>query len=210
LTVWVRLDDRFYDHPKILALSDGALAFYVRALSYCGRNETDGLLSRNALRALCPDARKRGRNARKLVAAGLLDRGQDGALLVHDWHDYNPSHAELQERRDAAAERSRRFRAKRGVESSNGVTRRVARRVTPVRSNALPDPIDKRYARARDQNDANARPPDPPRPHIPLFEATDLEPTEPERNFGREHAQAMLKRLRGLDREPDDDEPETF
>jgi hypothetical protein len=214
--VWVRLDGRFFANPKILGLSDAALAFYARALSYCGHYETDGILAPSAMRELCRDSRKRGRIAGELLDSGLLDRAQNGALAVHDWHDYNPSRAESAERRELARERLRRFRSSRESTNGNAFPKRVAKRVTNAGRNAstVNEEISN-YTGPKTGNalrrTENAPPPgDPPRPQVPVFQERleDLEPSEEQRNFGRDHAHAMLKRLRGLDPEPDD--PEVF
>ena len=39
---WVRLDDKFHGNPKTLAVGNAGAGLYVRALSYCGDQLTDG------------------------------------------------------------------------------------------------------------------------------------------------------------------------
>ena len=46
--MWIKLDDRFDEHPKILAAGPMALVAQVRALCYSGRHLTDGHLSEEA------------------------------------------------------------------------------------------------------------------------------------------------------------------
>lgn len=41
---WTKLDDGFYDHPKVLVTSNGAIGLYCKALTYCGKHLTDGVL----------------------------------------------------------------------------------------------------------------------------------------------------------------------
>jgi hypothetical protein len=43
---WVRLDDSFPEHPKVIALTDAAFRAHVRGLCYAGRFLTDGLTRR--------------------------------------------------------------------------------------------------------------------------------------------------------------------
>ena len=70
--VFTRLDDHFWAHPKVLNCSDGALALWVRALSWVGFQLTDGFVPHQCLRLL----RGRKRDADRLVAAGLWERGE--------------------------------------------------------------------------------------------------------------------------------------
>ena len=42
---WVKLEDGFYDHPKVLATSNAAIGLYCKALTYCGKHLTDGVIS---------------------------------------------------------------------------------------------------------------------------------------------------------------------
>lgn len=103
---WAKLDDRFYNHPKMRTLNASAGWLWARALSYAAAYETDGLLSKGALRTI--SARKRDRD--RLVAAGLWEDLGDGVCFIHDFLDYNPSRAELDEKRAATRERVARSR----------------------------------------------------------------------------------------------------
>ncbi|WP_438028963.1 hypothetical protein [Sorangium sp. So ce233] len=89
---WIRLDDQFADHPKFLEirgdLEDAATALWVRALGYCNKHETDGLIVRGALRQLSR-AKKPEAVAAELVRVGLWETTERG-WLVHDYHVYQP------------------------------------------------------------------------------------------------------------------------
>lgn len=43
---WVKLDDQFHSHPKVVEAGNEAAGVYVRSLAYCGAHNTDGFLSR--------------------------------------------------------------------------------------------------------------------------------------------------------------------
>lgn len=60
---WTRLDDGFHDHPKIVEAGNEAVGAYVRMLSYCGKQLTDGYV---------PDPVARG-IARPAVLTRLLE-----------------------------------------------------------------------------------------------------------------------------------------
>lgn len=97
---WVRLDDAFPEHPKVLALGDdyeAGVALHVRGLCYCARNLTDGHVPARMFRE---DAATIAR----LVEVGMWHEAE-GGFVIHDYLDYNPSRAEalaLAEARSAA------------------------------------------------------------------------------------------------------------
>ena len=97
---WVRIDDAFPEHPKVLSLGDDyerGVALHVRGLCYCARNLTDGHVPARMFRE---DAEIRSR----LVEVGMWHE-VEGGFVIHDYLDYNPSKAEalaLSESRRAA------------------------------------------------------------------------------------------------------------
>lgn len=64
---WFRVDDSFYDHPKVLGLDMAARGLWVSAGTYCARHLTDGVISDREIRVIGGTRRQ----AEKLVAAGL-------------------------------------------------------------------------------------------------------------------------------------------
>lgn len=102
---WGRLDDSFFDHPKVVGLRLELIGLWAKGLGYCGRHLTDGAIRRALLPQLTGFPLSRAtRLADELVKAGLWEpAGAD--YLVHDYLDWNPS------RREVLAERERRSRA---------------------------------------------------------------------------------------------------
>ncbi len=103
---WSKLDDNIFDHPKMLKAGEDAANLYVRGLVYCNRYLTDGHIPAEALVTL---SRKReaARYSADLVRVGLWETHHDGGWTVHDFHDHNPTAAEVAEKRAAiAAKRS--------------------------------------------------------------------------------------------------------
>lgn len=85
---WLRLDDGFADHRKLVALkTDQRRWTWLRLLIYTARYRTPiipgdiGDVVAGATPKFLGDCRK----------IGLLDDGEDGDYLVHDWYDYQPS-----------------------------------------------------------------------------------------------------------------------
>ena len=102
---WIRFEDNFPEHPKVLAVSDSAFRLHVRAVGYCSRLLTDGLLTPAALSSL-KSGRRGLRLAEELVDAGLWEeRGDD--YKIHDYLHYQPSKADVVATREARAEAGR-------------------------------------------------------------------------------------------------------
>jgi DnaD/phage-associated family protein len=126
--VWVKLDDHFDEHPKIVSVGPLGMALWVTGLAYCNRNLTDGFIpTAIALRMLTLEfphpededectvllGGSRGDDSdgqigfipdryfvpNMLVAAGLWER-VSGGYRVHDFTEYQPSKAEVQAERE--------------------------------------------------------------------------------------------------------------
>ncbi len=95
---WVKLDDRFFDNPKIAPLSDGAQLAYLKATTYSARELTDGFVAlKKAKEYGSPKVIK------ELVPS--LWEPCDGGFMVHDYLKYNPTRAQVLAERDAAKKR---------------------------------------------------------------------------------------------------------
>lgn len=86
---WVKLDDRFPDHPKIAQAGPLAGWLYICGLAYANRMSTDGHLPAGIIRRLA-DLDNAAELADRLVSAGLWERA-DGGYTIHDYHDYQPT-----------------------------------------------------------------------------------------------------------------------
>jgi len=94
---WGRIDDGFYDHPKLDALGRDRLpciGLYVLALSWSNRYLTDGDIPPDRVRRLGGTKAL----AERLVRVGLWDQLADG-YRIHDFLDYNDSAEEVRQRR---------------------------------------------------------------------------------------------------------------
>lgn len=106
---WLKVDDSFHSHPKVLATDPAALGLWVIAGSWCGANLTDGFVPDYVLPRLLPGSETL---AQKLVTTGLWRRAK-GGYRFHDWSEYNPSAESVKAEREAAKERMRALREKR-------------------------------------------------------------------------------------------------
>jgi hypothetical protein len=119
---WVKLDDQFSDHPKLLKVGPLAGWLWVSGLAYSSRYLTDGFVPIEALpklihlEGLCltsPFIENISDNVeeihvdslcKKLVDSGLWE-GVDGGFRIHDFLEYNPSARQIKAERKAARER---------------------------------------------------------------------------------------------------------
>jgi len=100
---WLRLDDGFDTHPKLLELSEGERWRWTRLLLHCARHRTEGVVTMRALRDL-----GLARSRRKLIASSLLNEtDDDGIFTVHDWAEYNPKDPTKSERQARWRQRKR-------------------------------------------------------------------------------------------------------
>lgn len=104
---WFKVDDGFWSHPKVLTLSDAAVALWLKAGTYSCQHLTDGRVMSSMLRLLGSEEA-----AQELVDVGLWKTVKDG-YRFHDWDEYQETSTEVKQRREQARERQRRRRAAR-------------------------------------------------------------------------------------------------
>ena len=86
---WLRIDDSFVDHPKVISL--GAIPArwaFLELLSYCAKHRTEGYFPPSigdTHRRLTPALIAR------CIEVGLVDVGDSGEHRVHDFEAYNPA-----------------------------------------------------------------------------------------------------------------------
>lgn len=118
---WVKIDDRFYGHRKAMRAwrTRGALGLHLLALTYCASHETDGLVDEAFVAEKLPGVREHDRTVTALIDAGLWEP-TDGGWQIHDYLNYNPSAAELAERRRKEAARKAAARAAKSRQRPGG------------------------------------------------------------------------------------------
>ena len=83
---WVKLDDAFATHPKVLGLSDEAFRLHIEGMCYAAQHRTDGKLPDAWIGAHMSEV------ATELLDAGVWERNGVG-IVIHDFTVYNPSTA---------------------------------------------------------------------------------------------------------------------
>lgn len=101
---WFRIDDSFYDHPKVFDAPDCAVALWTRAGTWSARNLTDGFVPTGMPARLCDD---HATATKELLRRGLWMR-TTGGFLFHDWTDFQPTAEAVKTLREQRAEAGRR------------------------------------------------------------------------------------------------------
>ena len=113
---WIKIDDSFPDHPKIIGLSNEAFRTHIHGLCYCGRFLTDGFIPFAALEKIG------SREAvKQLIEAGLwVEEGSAGGYLIYGYLDHQTSKKQVEEKRESMRERQKRYRER--AKEDNAVT----------------------------------------------------------------------------------------
>lgn len=116
--VWVKLDDQFPSHPKMVLAGGDAAWLHVCALCYCGQYLTDGFVPKEIVPRLS-DRKKPEQLAARLVAVGAwYDLGD--RYEIHDYLELNPSREQVLEERGRRSAAGKRGAQKRWGTDSTG------------------------------------------------------------------------------------------
>lgn len=106
---WLRIDDRVRTHPKIVQAGPQAAWLWFCGVCYCREHLTDGFIAAAMLPTLVPGLAAVKKHASVLVSVGLWHE-RTGGYEVHDFLDWNPSKAEVEEVRAAERDKKRKQR----------------------------------------------------------------------------------------------------
>ena len=102
---YIKLDDRFPDHPKVVAAGPEAAYLFVAGICYCNRYLTDGFIPSEVVPRLVPyDGAKVKQLVSNLLAACLWvasTLSKQNGFMVHDYADYQSSKAQILITREA-------------------------------------------------------------------------------------------------------------
>lgn len=133
---WYRLENDYYEHPKIVNAGPLAELLFVRSIAYAHKHQTDGFVPRSIAYRLAGDIAGRYNEQPGNLVAGLVQsslwipREGEGVLDgwdIHDYLEYQESKQEIEDRRAKTRDRVTRFRER----SRNDVTPPVSNAVTP-------------------------------------------------------------------------------
>lgn len=95
---WARIDDNFFNHPKVRKAGKDAVMFHVAALCHSNAFTTDGFIANDMLELIATQAFQRRADgyADRLVECELWER-VEGGYQIHDFLKYNHSKTEVEE-----------------------------------------------------------------------------------------------------------------
>ena len=102
---WFKVDDNFYDHPKVDELSLEAVGIWLLCGTYSARHLTDGFI---------PTRRAYRMGADEHVLEELTESGLwhevEGGYQFHNWAEYQPTRDSVEESRKKERDRKREYR----------------------------------------------------------------------------------------------------
>lgn len=153
---WVRIDDHFDEHPKMVQVGPTVWGVWLASLAYANRNLTDGFIPDGQVRRLTAFEGVRCAAVTKvLVGSALWDR-VDGGYRIHDYEQYQPTKAEVLESRAKTADRIARWRERNaGNGVGNGVTHAVTNGVGNGVGNGVSNTAPKPKPNPKEKNNRN-------------------------------------------------------
>ena len=116
MSLYVKLSTAFPDDPKVIDAGPMAELVYVRAILKCRESLSDGVIHKARVRRWFAGIQAPEKQLRRLVDVKLLETCDEGwRIPMQVWRDWNPTRDEVDEKREAEAERKRAYRqAKKG------------------------------------------------------------------------------------------------
>ena len=124
---WIKIDDAFPNHPKVIGLSDKAFRVHISGLCYCGTYLTDGFIPMTVASKLAETEMK---VIVELTNAGLwIENVKSNGFTIHDYLAHQSSKTQVQAHKEANKTRGERYREKKaGKTEANAVSHAL---VTP-------------------------------------------------------------------------------
>ena len=105
---WVKIDDTFPNHPKVVGLTDKAFRIHISGLCYCGTYLTDGFIPMTIAGRLANEDMS---YVSELVKAGLWREAiEENGFRIHDYLAHQTSKTQVEEKRQTVRERQKRYR----------------------------------------------------------------------------------------------------
>lgn len=111
---WAKFDDRYDDNEKVKRAwkrSPAAAALHAHAITWSSRHETDGIVKAEWIQERFDIARMKPKDRKDaldtLIETGLFISLDGESFEVHDYLNFNPSKAQLEDKRRRDSERKR-------------------------------------------------------------------------------------------------------
>jgi len=106
MALWLKVVASITKQPKFMTISPSASWLWLGGVGYCRESDTDGFIPNAVMPTLAPTVSLPTKHAKVLCDAGLWER-VEGGYRVHDYLDWNPSKADLEEFRKRDTRRKR-------------------------------------------------------------------------------------------------------
>ena len=152
---WLRIDDGFIDHPKVLEGGERLGRFgvgrvigqFLEGLAYASNKLTDGFLAVSAVKRFKVDP-KPLQVAQVMVGVGLW-HAVEGGYRIHDYHHYNPTAASVREKRTKDRTRKQDGDAQDSARNPRGSPKEPTRNPDGIQEDSTRNPDGENSARAR-------------------------------------------------------------
>lgn len=117
MATWIKIDDGFPDHPKVIGLSDLAFRVHISGLCYAGRYLTDGFVPMSIAGRLAHEDMS---ILAELSNTGLWrDDVANNGFQIHDYLAHQTSKDEVEQKRANTRERQKRYRERQKEQEQN-------------------------------------------------------------------------------------------
>lgn len=129
---WFKVDDGFYDHPKVVALQDNphwplCLSLWLLGGSYSARQLTDGFVPMGQLRRMAIGmSHEQVEEVITILVHNELWREEGAGIRFCDWSDYQPTRQDVLDKRKTERDRKaewRRNKLKKNNENETDLSR---------------------------------------------------------------------------------------
>ena len=113
---WIKIDDSFPDHPKVVGLSDKAFRVHINGLCYCGKYLTDGKVP---MKIAARFSEEDMAVIAELSMAGLwIEDLPNNGFIIHDYLTHQTSKDQVEQKRANLRERQKRYREKQAPDNN--------------------------------------------------------------------------------------------
>ena len=107
---WIKIDDSFPDHPKVVGLSDKAFRVHISGLCYCGKYLTDGKVPMKIAARFAEE--DMAVIAELSIAELWIEDLPNNGFIIHDYLTHQTSKDQVEQKRANLRERQKRYREK--------------------------------------------------------------------------------------------------
>jgi hypothetical protein len=174
--MWIKVDDLFIDHPKVIVAEAlitpfghaRVIAMWLHTMAYTNRHLTDGFIPQIITETVRSETDSAS-VVRALVAAGLWHEAP-GGYRIHDYHDFNPSAEDVRKSKWVKAKAGRVG----GLKASEGRRKRKPKQnASSVLAVCLPSATEVAQPNAKQNSSSRARDPEPTPQYKEQIDPTD-------------------------------------